>query len=198
MTYRREIELVFDIASFQGAKPNAGIDLWYIAANRETNADPLTPEKEFFLQCIRDHVRALAQAQTKISTLLRVVSAAWLKAGAVSDDVRLLNCSFPTEVVKTGDSSIAVRTSLLLAPLETKVQIVLGLHGRNTADGIEIAIVPEARVVYGEHFKVDKVGEYLSTRIGNMVVTGEEKEGVERWGDVLVELHERLLARGRK
>jgi kinetochore protein Spc7/SPC105 len=196
MTYRREIELVFDIASFQGAKSNSSIDLWYIAANREISPEPLIPETEFFLQCIRDYVRSVAQAQTQISTLLRVVSAAWLKARAVSDDIRILNSTFPTEVIKTGDSSIAVKTALLLAPIETKVEIMLGLHGHNTSDGVEIAIAPQAQVLYGEHFKVDKVGEYLLTRIGNKVVAKEGQE--ESWSDVLVELHERLLARGRK
>ncbi|KAI0126491.1 Spc7 kinetochore protein, partial [Xylariales sp. AK1849] len=197
MTYRREIEVVFDIASFQGSKPNSRIDLWYIACSREPNPQPSTPEKEFFIQCIRDYVRSLAQAQTKISTLLRVVSAAWQQAGSVSDDIHLLNCTFPTQVVKTGDSSIAVKIALLLAPLQTKVSIVLGLQGRNTPDGVEVAIVPCAEVVYGEHFKVDKVGEYLTTRIGDRVVAKEENETRESWGDVVVELHERLLARGR-
>ncbi|ORY55480.1 uncharacterized protein BCR38DRAFT_356904 [Pseudomassariella vexata] len=198
MIYRREIELVFDIASFQGTKPNSCIDLWYIAANRENHPELATPEREFFVQCIRDHVRSLAQTKTEISTLLRMVSAAWQKAGAVADDIRLLNCTFPTEIVKTGDSSIAVKVAMLLAPLQTKVQIVIGLQTQKNGHGVDVAIVPQAHIVYGEHFKVDKVCEYLSTRLGSKVVTKEENEAVESWSDVIIELHERLLARGRK
>ncbi|KAI1857108.1 hypothetical protein JX265_011309 [Neoarthrinium moseri] len=198
MTYKREIELVFDIASFQGTKPNSRIDLWYIAANRETQPQPISPEREFFVQCIRDYVRTLPQASTRIPTLLRVVGAAWRMAGAVFDDIRLLNCTFPTEVVKTGDSSIAVKLVMLLAPLETKIEIVLGLQAQRGPDGVQVAIVPQAEVIYGEHFKVDKVVEYLTTRIGSVVVTKAENQEKESWSDIVVELHQRLVARGRK
>ncbi|RYP07168.1 hypothetical protein DL765_009242 [Monosporascus sp. GIB2] len=198
MSYQREIELVFDIASFRGAKPNSRIDLWYIAANRDRNPQPASPEKEFFVQCIRDHVRGLAQAQTKISDLLEVVSAAWRKANHVTENMRLLDSTFPTNVTRTSDASIAIRSTLLLVPLETKVEVTLGLHGQSTPEGVEVSVVPQAQVVYGEHFKVEKVVEYLATRIGTQVVTKEEQGQVESWSDVIVELHERLLARGRK
>ncbi|KAI0006504.1 Spc7-domain-containing protein [Xylariaceae sp. FL0662B] len=199
MTCQREIELVFNIASFQGRKSsNSRIDLWYIAANRERDPQPATPEKEFFVQCIRDHVRGLAPAQTKIKDLLNVVGAAWKKANHTAENVRLLNCTFPTNITKTSDSSIAVRSTLLLVPLQTKVEITLGLHGQSTRDGVEVTIVPQARVVYGEHFKADKVAEYLATRIGSRIVTKEDQNDVESWSDVVVELHERLLARGKK
>lgn len=200
MTYQKEIELVFDISSFQGAKPNSRIDLWYIAANRDQNPQPAPPEKEFFVQCTRDHVRGLAQSQTKISELLKVVSGAWKKANHVSDNVRLLNSTFQTNVVRTSDASIAIRSTLLLAPLQTKVQITLALHGHSSREGVSVAIVPQAQVIYGEQFKVDKVVEYLASRINSQVVTKEEQgqSQNEPWSDVVVELHERLLARGKK
>lgn len=199
MTYQKEVELVFDISSFQGAKPNSRIDLWYIAANRDHNPQPASPEKEFFVQCIRDHVRGLAQAKTKISELLKVVSGAWSKANHVAENVRLLNSTFQTNVVRTSDASIAVQSTLLLIPLQTKVQITLAFHGHSSKEGIEVTVVPQAQVIYGEQFKVEKVVEYLSTRIGSQVVTKEEQQGqVESWSDVVVELHERLLARGKK
>ncbi|RYP41850.1 hypothetical protein DL767_000679 [Monosporascus sp. MG133] len=198
MSYQREIELVFDIASFRGAKPNSRIDLWYIATNRDRNPQPASPEKEFFVQCIRDHVRGLVQAQTRISDLLKVVSAAWRKANHVTENMRLLDSTFQTNVTRTSDASIAICSTLLLVPLETKVEITLGLHGQSTPEGVEVSIVPQAQVVYGEHFKVEKVVEYLATRIGNRVVTKEEQGQAESWSDIIVELHERLLARGRK
>ncbi|KAI0454893.1 hypothetical protein F5B21DRAFT_223574 [Xylaria acuta] len=199
MTFQREIELVFDISSFGGkGRPSSDsrIDLWYIAANRDHDPLPASPEKDFFVQCIRDHVRRMAQVQTKtkIHDMLSVVSGAWKKANHVAADIHLLNCTFPTTVARTSDSSIAVRSALLLAPLETKVEIELALHGRHTPGGLQVSITPQARVVYGEHFKIDKVVEYLATRIGTAVGTEE----TESWSDVVVELHERLLARGRK
>jgi kinetochore protein Spc7/SPC105 len=199
MTYQREIELVFDISSFGGAKASSSrIDLWYIAANRDRDPLPTSPEKEFFVQCIRDHVRGTAQTQTKIRDMLGVISGAWKKANYVAANVRLLNCTFPTKVVRTSDSSIAIRSSLLLVPLETKVEVTLALHGQHTPGGLQVSIAPQAQVIYGEHFKIDKVTEYLTTRIGTSVVTKEERADTESWSDVVVELHERLLARGRK
>lgn len=205
MTYRRDIELVFDIASFQGSAQQKGsdssgsrIDLWYVAANREHDPQPSTPEKEFFVQSIRDYVRRLDQASTKISTLLRAVGAAWDKAGAVADNIRMLTCTFPTAVSRTGDSSIGVKVALLLAGLQTKVDILLNLHAQYTPSGLDIAIAPQANVVYGEHFKIDNVCDYLTTRLGEAVKTKDEAADKDSWSDVIVELHERLLARGRK
>ncbi|KAK7962321.1 uncharacterized protein PG986_003146 [Apiospora aurea] len=198
MTYRREIEVAFDIGTFQDAKTTSHVDLWYIAANREKNPQLKSAEKDFFVQCIRDYIRELVQAKAKISTLLRAIGAAWDKADAAADDIRLLNCTFPTEVARTSDSSIAAKVDMLLVPLETKVQLTLGLQSQCTSDGIEFRIVPQAQVVYGEHFKIDKVCEYLSTRLGERVTTKKENEAVESWSDVIVELHERLVARGRK
>jgi kinetochore protein Spc7/SPC105 len=193
LTYKREIELVLDIASFQPHQPNSQIDLWYIADSREYGALPKTAEKEFFVQCIRDYIRALPQSRTKMSDLLRLVRDAWDKANAVASQVERINVTFPTTVVKTSDSSIAMTTSLLLVPLETRVEITLNLHGCSGPDGVEVGVTPEARVIYGETFNVGKIGEFLSTRIGNKVGAGGED-----WSSVVTELHERLIARGRK
>ncbi|KAI3338297.1 hypothetical protein F4824DRAFT_92733 [Ustulina deusta] len=199
MTYEREIELVFDISSFCGGdSSNSRIGLQYITANRDRDPLPPSPEKEFFVQCIRDHVRGMVQAQPRIPTMLSVISGAWKKANQVMANVRLLNCTFPTSVTRTSDSSIAIRSTLLLASLETKVEIILALHGQHTQGDLQVSIAPQARVVYGENFKIDKVAEYLATRIGTSVMAEGGKGGIESWSDVIVELHERLLARGRK
>lgn len=199
MTYERELSLVFDVSAFYGgSSPNSGIGLEYMATNPDGNQLPISPEKEFFVRCIRDHLRGLAQSKTKIHTMLSIISAAWKKANHVAANVRLLNCTFPTNVTSTSDSSIAVRSTLLLTPLETKVEIILALHGQHTRDGLQVSIAPQARVVYGENFKTDNVAEYLATRIGTSVIAGGEQGATESWSDVIVELHERLLARGRK
>jgi kinetochore protein Spc7/SPC105 len=208
MTYRREIELVFDITSFQsgdgirqpsGNSTNSRIDLWYIAANREHDPQPLTPEKEFFIQSIRDYVRRLDQPSTKISTLLRAVGAGWTRAGAVANDIRLLTCTFPTKITRTDDSSIGVKVALLLAPLETKLELVLELHAQpKLEEGLRFTILPQAKVVYGEPFKIDNVSEFLATRLGDSILSKEDRADRESWSDVVVELYERLLAKGRK
>ncbi|KAK8103891.1 chromosome segregation protein [Apiospora kogelbergensis] len=198
MTYRREIEVAFDIGAFQDAKTTSHVDLRYIAADREKNPQPNSVEKDFFVQCIRDYVRGLVESRAKISTLLRAIGAGWDKANAAADDIRLLNCTFPTEVARTGDSSVAATIDMLLVPLGTKVQLTLGLQSQPTPDGIEFRVMPTAQVIYGEHFKIDKICEYLSTRLGERITTKKENEAVESWSDVVVELHERLVARGRK
>ncbi|KAM0335387.1 hypothetical protein ACHAQA_000432 [Verticillium albo-atrum] len=197
MTYRRDIELVFDISAFQKGKgENSQIDLWYVATNRDGSQRESSAEQDFFVQCIRDHVRGLPQSRTKIVDLLQVIRAAWDKAVSTCDDIRRINITFPTAVTRTSDSSVAVCSSLLLAAMETRVEIVLGLRGVSTSDGVDFVIQPEARVVYGETFNTGKMGEFLSTHLGEKIV--DRAEGFRSWSDVVVDLHERLIARGRK
>lgn len=194
MTYMREIELVFDISSFQPNGVASRVDLWYIG-NTKAGEDPArsTVEKEIFLQCIRDYVRALPQHDTPVPDMLRVVRDGWNMARLSATQISHLNLMFPTTTSRTSDSSIAVTSSVMLVPLETRVEITLNIRGRSASDGVEFAIAPEATVVYGEHFNITKVGEFLSTRLGNIV--GAAEEG---WSDIMVELKGKLIARGRK
>ncbi|PNP46302.1 hypothetical protein TGAMA5MH_02338 [Trichoderma gamsii] len=193
MTYKREIELVVDITAFQPQQPSSRIDLWYIADSREINPQPKTPEKEFLLQCIRDHIRTISQSGTKLSHILKIVQAAWDQSNWISREVGRINVTFPTKVTKTSDSSIAVTSSLLLAPLETRVEVVFHLRGSSGPEGVDVNVSTDAKVVYGEQFNVGKVGEFLATRIGKSV--GAEGEP---WSNVVVELYNKLIARGKK
>ena len=203
MTYRKEIELVFDASSFLSKNPkvkqprNSRIDLWYIGSNRELNPLPLTPEKDFFLQSIRDHIRGLPQSQTPVKDLLSAVSSSWNKAAAVVDNMRLLNISCPTEINKTSDSSISIRSTLLITPLATKVEVSIGLESNSREGGIEVQILPSATVAYGERFNEPKMGEFLLNRLGAFVEE-KGKSATASWGDAVAELGEKLLARGRK
>lgn len=207
MTYRKEIELVFDASSFLSErlhstesekKPvNSRIDLWYIGASREINPIPATPEKNFFLQCIRDHVRGLCQADTSIKDLLNAVGASWNKSRTVVDDIRLLNVSCPTELLKTSDNSITIRSMLLIAPLASKVEIEFSLTSESGEKGIEVKVEPSGRVVYGERFNEGKIGQFLLTRCGGVVEQREERKMMS-WGSAVAELGDKLLARGRK
>ncbi|KAL2060660.1 hypothetical protein VTL71DRAFT_9301 [Oculimacula yallundae] len=205
MTYRKEIELVFDASSFL-ANNSSGpakqpvssrIDLWYIGANRERNPLPLTAEKDFFLQSIRDHIRGLPQNQTQVKDLLNAVSVSWNKASKVVEDIRLLTISCPTSVSKTSDDSILIKSTLLIAPLTTKVEINFHLTSTSGENGIHVEISPRASVVYGERFNEPKMGEFLLTRCGSVI---EEKGHATKdsWGMAVAELGEKLLARGRK
>ncbi|KAK4190482.1 putative kinetochore protein spc7 [Podospora australis] len=208
MSYRRQIELVFDTAAFQQRKdvtqtnPNAPVDLWYIAdKTKEPNhAVPSTPEKEFFLQCIRDYARSLPQASTRPNHLVEVVAVAWDQATAVANWVRLLNLTFPTTVKRTSDSTIAVISSVLLVPLQTRVEVLLNLRVDAQASEREkrvvVEVVPEAKVVYGEQFNVGKMTDFLMGKVGGRV--GEAKEGKLGWDEGVLELYKRLLAKGAK
>ncbi|KAG7132388.1 Kinetochore protein spc7 like [Verticillium longisporum] len=197
MTYQRSIELVFDISAFGNTQgKNSQIDLWYIATNGDGSPRTSSVEQEFFVQCIRDHVRGLPQSRTKIVDLLHVIRAAWDRAVSTCDDIRRVNMTFPTSVTRTSDSSISVCSSLLLTAIETRVEIMLGLRGVSTSDGLDFVIQPDARVVYGETFNTGKVGEFLTTHLGEKVV--DRLADSPSWSDVVVDLHERLIARGRK
>lgn len=205
MTYQKDIELVFDASSFLSSheKPsarqteNSRIDLWYIGANRELNPQPLTPEKDFFLQSIRDHIRGLPQSQTRVKDLLHAVSVSWNRATAVVDDIRLLNVSCPTVVTKTSDNSIIVKSMLLISPLTTKVEIRIDLTSQSGEGAIDVAVEYSAKVVYGERFNEPKMGEFLLSRCGSVVVEKGLSEKTS-WGGAVAELGEKLLARGRK
>ncbi|OAA68929.1 chromosome segregation protein [Cordyceps fumosorosea ARSEF 2679] len=193
MTYRREIEIVFDVTSFQPGGANSQIDLWYIADGREKDPLPRTVEKDFFLQCIRDYIRALQQSTTTISGLLNIVQQSWNRATRLSSQIRRVNSTFPTQVRKTSDSSIEVVTSMLVVPFRTRVQVTLELQNQNLTKGLDMDIASSVAVVYGENFKVTKIGDFLASKIGRQIGTMDEN-----WSDIFVELHRRLLARGRK
>ncbi|KAM3516335.1 hypothetical protein MY11210_000094 [Beauveria gryllotalpidicola] len=193
MAYKREIEIVFDVTSFQQGGANSQIDLWYIADCREKDPLPRTVEKDFFLQCIRDYTRALDQSTTKVPELLGVVQQSWDRATKVSSQIRRVNSTFPTQVRKTSDSSIEIVTSLLVVPLHTRVQVTLELQNRNMTKGLDMDMALSVAVVYGEHFNVSKIGEFLTSKIGRTMGAMEEN-----WSDIFIELHKRLIARGRK
>lgn len=202
MTYRKEIELVFDASSFSNCTQreqlaNTRIDLWYIAGNRQSCPVQLTPELDFFLKNIRDHVRGLPQVQTPIKTLLQAVSTSWNKANAVANSIRLLKISCPTEIMKTSDNSILIKPMLLIAPLTTKVEITFHLTCHSKVEGINVGVSPSAAVIYGERFNEPKMGEFLLTRCGSYI---DEKCQVPKtsWAAAVAELGEKLLARGRK
>lgn len=101
---------------------------------------------------------------------------------------------------------------MLVAPLQTRVEVVLTLSalspgGGGGGGGLEVVVVPEVRVVYGESFNVGKMTEFLAGRIGNVGGGGggggkegdDGKEGGEMgWDEAVLELYQRLLAKGKQ
>ncbi|KAK3310438.1 uncharacterized protein B0T15DRAFT_564435 [Chaetomium strumarium] len=207
MRYKREIELVFDVRSLQQAQRqqhqqrNTSIDVRYVA---ETPCH-CSPEKEFFLRHIREHIRSHAKSATRPSRLLRMVSSAWDKAEAVTEHIRRLNLSFPSSVAFASDdgNSVLVTASVLLVPLQTRLEVILNLSAKNGGgddddddDGLEVVVTPEAKVVYGEQFNTVKTRELLAGRIGGVV--GKDGEKKMAWDEAVLELYGRLLAKGKQ
>lgn len=216
MSYKKEIELVFDVTCFQEqpqqqkrkqtqAQPGT-IDLWYIAANRERNPIPSTPENDFFLERIRDHVRVLYSGSSGKGTravkhLLGMVSRAWERARAVGEQIRMLNLTFPTNVRRVSDSEIDITVSMLVVPVATRVEVVLGLRMKSGGGlDLELEVVPDVKLLYGEGFNVGKMREFLSTRVAKGIVASPEAKEDEKqqWSEVVLDMHKRLLAKGAK
>ena len=190
MTYRKEIELVFDVAALESSELTSQIELHAIDKDDEST---FSHDKTFFVTSIRDHIRALPQGSTSIAQMLRMVSAAWDKAGLVFAEIGKVNVMFPTKVASTSDTNMCISTSIMLPPLQTRVEVDFTLSRLVGEEGVDFGIASQARVVYGETFNVGKLEEYMATRVGNKLGALEEE-----WVDVLTELRERLIARGRK
>ncbi|KAL2158480.1 hypothetical protein VTH06DRAFT_4246 [Thermothelomyces fergusii] len=207
MRYRREVELVLDLAPLQQQQQKAAspVQLRYVAETPE----PCPPEKEFFLGRMRERLLRAQREGRPPRAMLDIVSSAWDRAGAAAEHVRRLGLSFPTSVavVRAGQGqgegeSLRVTASVLLAPLQTRVEAVLRLkvaEGPNSGDGdgvgVEVVVAPEARVVYGEPFNAGKMTEFLAGRLGGRL--GREV-GPAGWDEAVLELRERLLTAGRQ
>ncbi|KAI9769163.1 MAG: hypothetical protein M1839_003798 [Geoglossum umbratile] len=204
MTYRRDIELSFDVSSLlpndisrPAAKTeNSPIELSYIADRREYHPQQLTTSRTFVLLNLRAQLGRLQQSATKVKDLLKLVSEAWNKANIIEEDVRLLNLYCPTEAVIPDDGSrkLLVKSTLLLASRATKVETVFavapgGEHASNTLE-----VEPNARVIYGEQLDERKVSEFLAGKVAGTVLSGTQGG----WGAAVRGLGERLIGKGKK
>lgn len=209
-TYKREIELAFDLASFKAHnKQRPAIEMRYIANKRERNVIPLTPERKFFIECISSHLQGLSHSSLSVNRLLTIVSDAWDKANTAAEQIRLLNLTFPTKVTRTSDTTLEVRSSLLLAPLQTRVEFCLALDKISTtknSDSFEVKVTPDAKVIYGEQFTKSKLNDFLKNKLGKQVLgkveqqqaSDNKKKQSQEWSEVVLELYKRLLAKGAK
>ncbi len=191
MRYKREAELVFDLSppppQRQQKQHPTQPTLRYIADA------PCPPEKQFFLDHIRAHLLSIPELAQSPRRLLAAVAGAWDQACAVSEQIRRLNLSFPTTTTTTtaptaAGGGVSVVASVLLVPLQTRVEVVLGLE----ASGADVVVAPGARVVYGEGFNPGKMREFLAGRVGGAAV------GRMGWDEAVLGLHGMLLAKGKR
>ncbi|KAI9703396.1 MAG: hypothetical protein M1820_005868 [Bogoriella megaspora] len=196
MAYRNDIQLLFDISSFMlsgSAHPaksdNSPIRLTYIGDDHEYHSRPLTTEKRFFLQMMRAHLQCLTQGQTHVKELLAFIAASWAKACAVSEAVKSLSGEFITDVSILSDEKMAIRSMMLLSDLETKVNVEFQLGASIRNGSIDISTTHAVKVAYGEKYNEPKMAEFLGSKVGNELVG---------WVDAVMELKERLVAKGRK
>lgn len=198
MTYLREIEVVFDVAAFKSGQADSRVEVRYVALNRDQSAREPTAEVEFCVQCIHSYVAQWAQTRRGVvSRMLQVVRAAWDRAKVLTNQVHQLNLTFPTRVKHTSASSLIVKSSLLLAPLQTKIEVLLHIQSRDGPAGLEFTVSSQAGVVYGEQFNAAKLVGFLSPRVGDRVY-GRKEKATESWCSVLSDLHGKLAARSRK
>ena len=199
MTYVKTLQLVFNPSSFTAdAEPtaraeNSTISLTYIADTAEYHAQALTTDKRFFLQIMRAQLQCLQQSHTKIKDLLDFVSSSWENASAIVEECRMTSVSYITEPTITSDEAMAVRSTILLQAMRTKVEVVFDVQVQS-GDGVAaltVVVKPRAKVCYGEGLKEKKMAEFLESKIKDQASRGV-------WLKAMAELEERLLARGKK
>ena len=201
MTYNRTLQLFFTPSIFlpndAGARSaigeNAPISLTYIADAHEHRPQPLTTEKRFFLQIVRAQLQCLQQPQVKVKDLLAFVAESWTAACAIAQEVKVLGICYITEPTITSDEVMAVRSSILLRSMRTKVEVAFEVKVRSGegVSALHVSVKAGARVCYGEALKEKKMGEFLESKM-----KGVEGSGV--WAEAVRELEERCLARGKK
>ncbi len=195
------------------------ITLTYIADTHPFHPVPLTTEHQFFLNLIRARLQSLPQARTRVKDILTSVKATWMLADTVAEEIRILNLSHITSCTILSDTVLAVTASLLLPVLERKTKVEVRFladvspgSSSSPSDGgeavggvvrgcesVKARVTSTAKVVYGEKFNEEKMGEFLRSRVADVVAGGVEKEeGRGSWGVAVGELGMRLgVARGR-
>ncbi|GAM84331.1 hypothetical protein ANO11243_023250 [Dothideomycetidae sp. 11243] len=186
MTYRATIQLYFNPAAFSSATSTivarspskqassmSPISLTYIADN-----EPLTTEKRFFLQLLRAQLHMLDPANTSARALLSFVSGGWDTAEMVAETVRKMQLEHPLEVKIVSDENLSVEAAMLLPGVQTKVLLGFDMQASVAEDGpdmkLETSTATSGKVVYGEPYKEDKMGDFLGQRVGKAMEAADE------------------------
>ena len=145
---------------------------------------------------MRARLQCLHQPQVKVQGLLGFVSQGWELACSVAEEARTLGLTYFTEPTILSDEVLAVRSTLLLRAMRTKVEVMFEVAVGTGEDqkGLEKELSMDvnigAKVVYGESLNESKMGEFLKLKIGEGRLKG--------WAKAVGELEERLLVRGKK
>lgn len=198
MTYQRDLQLVFDVASFlpnegstvSARAQNSPISVTYIADTRELRPEPLSTEKRFFLQNLKAHLQGMHQANTHVKDLLQLVSNVWQAACDTAEQIRVLDLCCSTKAQIVSDNCMRVESKMLLPTLATKVRVLFNLT-LSVGGNIAVQITSDAKVVYGENLNEAKMKEFLNVRI-------KEVKDVGHWEKAVEELRGRLIVRGKK
>lgn len=220
MTYRQTLQISFDAASFLVTRPHARssppvqtnpessspITLVYIADKHPFHPVPLTTERRFFLNLIREGFQSLQPNRTKVKDMFTFIQKTWSLADTIAEETRILNLSHITTSTILSETVLTVQATLILPALERKtkveVQFLVDVSHSSSRrdgggggggclsglDGVLARVESKARVVYGEKFNEEKMGEFLRGRIAD-AVTGEA-ENVESKGSWAVAVRE--------
>ena len=198
MTYSQTLQLYFTPTAFLGSGEedarigNSPISLTYIADINEHRPQPLTTERRFFLQIMRVQLQCLQQGEARIKDLLDFISSSWAKACVIAEDARSLGLHYITEATILADEVLAIRSSILLRVMKTKVDVEFKVtaHSRDGVIGINVGVRPTAKVIYGENLKEKKMCEFLEQK-----TSGRD---AQTWIQAVRELEERLITRGKR
>jgi len=197
MTYMNDLKLYFQPSAFAtgSQSANASISLAYIGDSAAPHPRPLTTSKRFFLQLIQAHLHCIPQSQTRISELLEVIKTSWATSLAVAEGVRWLEHNHITEESILSDERMAISINLLLPTLQTKIKVIFNIDVALSDKGVETEVNAKAELVYGEKYKVDKMGGFLKDFCGDKV---KDQKDMSIWADGVLDLASRLKAIGRK
>lgn len=204
--FEKQLSLSFNTTAFApqaASSAPTGLSLAYIGAGAG-ETEPTT--NRFFIQFLRAHLHALPAASTSHSQLLKLVASVWRTARAVERQIAFLKLRVgPTEPRIVGDERLGVESEVLLPGVSSKVcvgfEIVAGVvqqgEDEDRSLGVQAQVEVHARVVYGEGYRQDRMGEFVKKRISGVLACGlEEEEGA--WADAVVELKKGLVRRGAK
>ena len=149
--------------------------------------------------------------------ILTFVQTTWSLADTVAEETRILNLRYITTATILSETALAVKATVLLPALERKTKVEVqflvdispsssrasdGVDGSGIVrglDGVQARVESSAKVVYGEKFNEEKMGDFLRGRIVGEVTGAMEKgEAKGSWGVAVGELAARLgVGRGK-
>ncbi|KAI9783011.1 MAG: hypothetical protein M1816_001625 [Peltula sp. TS41687] len=175
MTFQRELQLSYDISTLtkymQPGKAlehkEPSLNVSYLEDARAKTPASVQTIKDVFVQSMNKQlVHKQPREPAGIAKLLTFVNESWGKAGVLAEEYRLLNLHFPTEVRRSPEDGLTIKSTLLLPSLRTKLQLAfeVSLFGEESPDVVRVS--PRVAIVYGEYLDPSKMQEFLARRVG--------------------------------